>query len=524
MIADLVLVDGNIVTMNNKLPTTEAVAIKKDKIIKLGKNEEITKYIGKRTKLINLNGKTVLPGFFDSHIHVADFGKLLKWLNLQEINSIKKIQEEIKKRTQKTPNGSWIIGNGWNQENFIEKRSLNLKDLDEAAPNHPVILYHQCGRLCVVNSKALELTGLTKTTEPPIGGKIEKDPKTGKLTGILSETATDLVWTKIPEPNQAELVELTKLAIKKIIQSGITSVHWIISSLKEVSIIEKLESENNLPLRFFVIGPANILDQLENMQKTLKSEKTQVIILGIKIFVDGSLAGRTAALNNPYSDDKKTKGKLLYSQQELDRLIEKVHKTNLSLIIHAMGDEAIGLALNSIEKALKKKPKKDHRYRLEHASVLNNKLIQKIKNLGMIISVQPKCISSEFSVWAAIKRLGFERAKMLYPLNTLIKKNIQIIGGSDCPMEPLSPLLGIQTTLERKEFPEERITINDALEMYTINVAYSSFQENNLGSIEEGKLADLTVISDDPRKVSIQEIGEIKTNLVIVGGKVVYQN
>jgi len=244
--------------------------------------------------------------------------------------------------------------------------------------------------------------------------------------------------------------------------------------------------------------------------------------LGVKVFVDGSLAARTAALHEPYSDDPATKGQLLYSQKELNAFVAKAHKANFRLVLHAMGDQAIDMSLTAIEKALMEAPRKNHRYRIEHASVLNKELIQHIKKLGVVVSIQPKVVISEFSVWSAVDRLGPKRARWLYPLKTLINEGIRVTGGSDCPMEPISPLVGIQAAVTRQFFPEEQITIDEALRMYTINAAYASFEENVKGSIEEGKLADLTVLSRNPQTTPPSKIGDIKVRMTIVGGKVVY--
>ncbi len=513
MLADLALINGNVITMSSFQPSAEAVAVKNDRIVKVGTNEEINSCIGTDTKVIDLQGKTVVPGLIDSHIHVADFGKFLTWIDLKSVNSIEELQRRLRERAQKIPEGRWIIGSGWDQTRFAEKRYPNRRDLDEASPDNPVVLYHQCGRVCVVNSKALELAGVTKKTSTPSGGTIEKDAKTGEPTGILRENATDLVWKTIPEPNEEELIEATSLACEKIVEAGVTSIHWIVASSTEISIIQRLRSENKLPLRVHIIAPANILDQLDITAGTL----------GVKVFVDGSLAARTAALCEPYIDDSATKGQLLYSKEELDALVAKAHKANFSLVMHAMGDQAIDMALSAIEKALMETPRKNHRYRLEHASVLNQELIQRIKKLGMIVSVQPKCVISEFSVWSAVDRLGSERARMLYPLKTLFNEGLRIIGGSDCPMEPISPLSGIQAAVTRPFFPEEQITVDEALRMYTINAAYASSEEDVKGSVEEGKLADLTVLLDDPKAVLSNKIGDIKVSMTIVGGKMVYQ-
>lgn len=522
MLADLALIGGNILTMNSFQPHAEAVAIKNDRIVQVGTNEEISPWIGKNTKIIDLEGRTVVPGLIDTHIHVADFGKFLTWTNLKDVASIEELQSRIRKRAQKIPKGRWIIGHGWDQNNFIEKRPPSLRDLNEASPHNPLILYHQCGRVCTVNSKALALAGVTKETRAPSGGTIEKDAETGEPTGILRENATDLVWKIIPEPNEEEIMEAASLACEKIVAAGVTSVHWIVTSSAEIPVIQRLCAENKLPLRVYAIAPTNVLDQSDGSSPLSSNGDSTAIKWGVNIFADGFLAARTAALCEPYSDDNTTKGQLLYSQEELNALVAKAHKANFSLVMHAMGDQAIGMTLTAIEKALMEVPRKNHRYRIEHASVLNKELIQRIKKLGLMVSIQPKVASSEFSVWSAVDRLGPERAKWLYPLKALIKEGIRVTGGSDCPMEPLSPLLGIQAAVARQFFPEEQITVDEALRMYTVNAAYASFEENLKGSIEEGKLADLTVLSDDPRTTPPSKIGEIKVKMTVVGGKVVY--
>ncbi len=522
MLADLALMDGNVLTMNPSKPHAEAVAVKNDRIVQVGTNEEISPWIGKDTKLINLEGRTVVPGFIDTHIHVADFGKFLAWVDLKDVTSIEEMKKKIRKRAQKIPKGRWIIGHGWDQNSFSEKRYPNFRDLDAVSPYNPIILYHQCGRVCAVNSKALELAGVTRETRSPSGGTIEKDAETGVPTGILRENATDLVWKIIPEPSEEEIMEAASLACEKIVEAGVTSVHWIVTSSTEIPVIQKLCAEKKLPLRVYIIAPTNILDQIGGSGSPDGSEDNMDGKWGVNIFADGFLSARTAALNEPYSDGNATKGQLMYSQKELNALVAKAHKANFGLVIHAMGDLAIDMTLTAIEKALMEVPRNNHRYRIEHASVLNKELIQRIKKLGLMVSVQPKVVSSEFSVWSAVDRLGPERARWLYPLKTLIKEGIRVTGGSDCPMEPLSPLLGIQAAVARRFFPEERVTVDEALRMYTVNAAYASFEENLKGSIEEGKLADLTIISGDPRTTSPSKIGEITVKMTIVGGKVVY--
>jgi len=522
MRADLALVGGKVLTMNPSQPFAEAIAIKNDRIVKVGANEAISKWIGKNTKVINLNGKTVVPGFIDTHIHVADFGRFLTWIDLRDVKSIKEMQSRLKERAQKSPPGKWIIGHGWDQTRFAEKRLPTRYDLDLVSPHNPVVFYHQCGQICIVNSKALELAGVTKQTSAPLGGTIDKYAETGELTGVLRDNATNLVWKIVPEPSEEELVEAAGLACEKIVEAGVTSIHWMVLSSIEISIIKRLHKENKLPLRVYVVVPMNLLDNVASLGPQTELKDNIVRIGGVEIFADGYLAARTAALLQPYSEDPATSGTLVTTQEEMNASAAKILKAGFQPVIHAMGDKAIDTALTLIEKTSKELPRKDVRYRIEQASVLNKGLLERMKKQKVIVSVQPRVIASEFSVWSALEHLGPKRARWFYPLKTLLKEGIKVIGGSDCPMEPLNPLLGIQSAVTRDVFPEERITVDEALRSYTVDAAYASFEEKIKGSIETGKLADLTIIARDPHETPPNEIGNIEIDMTIVGGKVVY--
>jgi predicted amidohydrolase YtcJ len=517
--ADLALIGGNVLTMNSSQPRADAVAVKGDRIAKIGTNEEISQLVGKDTKVIRLNGKTVVPGFIDTHIHVADFGRLLTWIDLSGVGSIKEMQKSLSRHVEKSPKGKWLLGRGWNQNRFAEKRLPTRFDLDSVSPDNAVIFYHQSGQVCVVNSKALELAGVTRLTIVPPGGAIDRDAETGELTGVLRGNATNFVWEVIPEPSEEELVEAAGLACAKILEAGVTSVHWMVLSSIELSIIRTLLAQNRLPMRVYVIIPVNLLDSIVDFRST---NGLALRVGGAVISADGYLAARTAALLQPYSDAVATSGNLLCTQEEMNALTNKILKMGLQLVIHAMGDKAVDAALTTIEQTSKEAPRKDARNRIEQAAVLNEELINRMKKQKVIVSVQPCVVASEFSVWSATEHLGAERARWLYPLKTLLKKGIRVVGGSDCPMEPLSPLLGVQTAVTREIFPEERVTIDEALRMYTVDAAYSSNEENIKGSVETGKLADLTVLSDDPSNVSPNEIENITVEMTLVGGRVVY--
>ena len=508
MPADLVLINGKILTMNPTQPYADAVAIEDERIIQVGTNRAVTSSVGNETKVVDLKGKTVVPGFIDTHIHIADFGAVLTWLDLWDVTSIKELQTRLKTYVQKTPKGNWIIGRGWEQNSFAEKHLPTCYDLDIVSPDNPVILYQKYGQMAIANSKALEIAGLTK--------------QTGQITGVLRGDATNSVWKFIPTITQEELMEAVISAFEKIVRDGITSVCWIVFSSNELSIIKKLNAQNRLPLSVYVIIPVELLDSELASTFSKDSARSAVKVGGVVIFADGYLSARTAAMFESYSDCPNSNGSLLYTQEEMNMLAVKISKANLQLNIHAAGDKAVDMALTVIEKTSKEAVGRDLRNRIEQAAVLNQGLVERMKNNHVIVSVQPCVMDSEFRVWSASDRLGPDRARWLYPLKTLVSSGIKVIGGSDCPMEPLSPLLGIQAAVAREFVPEERVTVEDALRFYTIDAAYAFSQENLKGSIEENKYADLTVLSQDLLLTELNEIAKIKVEMTIVKGRVVY--
>jgi predicted amidohydrolase YtcJ len=518
LLADLALINAKVRTMNPAQPLAEAVAIEKDRIVKVGTKDTVKPLIGEKTRVINLNGKAVVPGFIDAHIHVADFGRFLLWLDLNGIDSISELQSRLRERAQKTPGGKWIVGRGWNQTRFREKRLPTLSDLDSASPDNPVILYHESAMMCVVNSRALELAGVTGLTPAPSGGVIDKDAETGEPTGVLRDSATELVWRRVPEPSEDELLEATALACAKIAEAGVTSVHWMVLSAAEIPIMERLLAQKRLPIRVYAIIPVDLLGKLKGFRS---SDSQRLRVGGALITADGYLAAKTAALFQPYIGEHETNGKLLCTQHEMNAYASKIVSAGLQLVIQAMGDRAADAALTTIEQA-NASSEKVARSRIEQAAVLNEKLIERMKTQQVIVSVQPRVIASEFAVWSATENLGVERARWLYPLKTLLREGVRVIGGSDCPMEPLNPLLGVQDTATRTHFPEQRLSVEEALRMYTVDAAYASQEEDVKGSIEAGKLADLTVLSRDPVSVEPSRISEIAVEMTIVGGNMVF--
>jgi predicted amidohydrolase YtcJ len=514
LMADLVLTNANIITINPKMPTAQGIAIKRGKILKVDTYKEIKQFIGLDTKVLNLYGKTVLPGLIDTHVHVTDFGRCLMWFDLTSIKSIGELKQALKEEAQKTQASKWIIGQGWDETRFEERRMPTIEDLDEAAPDNPVILYREAAMVCVVNSKALMLAGVTLLTPVPSGGIIEKNVHTNKLTGIFRDTATNLVWQVVPEPTIENLIDATKLALQKIVSAGLTTIHWLVLSEVELEIIQKLHFEGNLPVRVNVIVPESLIEKAGKLESL---DPLMLRFAGVTINVDGYLDSKEAALNEPYSDDPNNHGKLLVNNESLTASIQKVLAAGLQPVILAMGDKAVETTLKIIEKISEGKI----RFRIEQAAVLNEKLIKRLKKAKVVVSIQPKMISTEFDVWSAKKSLGLERARWLHPLKTLTDTGVIIAGGSDCPMEPLNPLLGMQEVVVRKNYPEQRLSVEEALKLYTYNAAFSSGEEQMKGSIEEGKLADLTILDRDPSMVNSFKIEDIKIEMIVVNGEVI---
>jgi len=512
------VLNANLVTLNPKQPKAEAIAIQNGRIVAVGSNEEVREYIGKQTRVIDAKNKTIVPGFVDCHVHMTGFGHFLHTLNLRNVESVKEMQQKLREYVQKNPERSWILGGRWDQDRFVEKRYPTRWDLDGAVADKPVFLIRVCGHLGIANSRALQLAGISKETTIE-SGKIDLDEASGEPNGILRENALELVWKAIPKPSSKQLEEACISACKKAVKAGLTCVHWIIGSAQEIRIIQKLFLNGKLPLRVYLGISADLLDQLVDLGLLTGFGNDMVKIGFVKIFADGSLGARTAALKEPYSDKPETSGIILYTQRKLNRLVSKAHRAGLQLAVHAIGDRAIEAVLKAFENALKKHPRKNHRHRIEHCSVLNPRLIKRMKHLGLIASVQPHFVVSDFWV---VTRVGKDRARWVYPFKTLVKEGLIVTSGSDCPVEPIDPLLGVWAAVTRKSFAEENLTVEEALKTYTLNAAYASFDENNKGTIEVGKLADLTVLSDDLFNVPPDEIKRARVEMTIVDGKIVY--
>jgi len=517
--ADLVLYNGYVLTMNSSQPHAEAIAVKDRWIVAVGTNNAMDACVGDRTKQIDLHGKTVVPGFIDTHIHVSDCAYFLTWINLQNIHSIKELQEILRLYSQRKLKGEWIVGYGWDQEFFEEKRFPTLKELDEAVPDNPTILYHKSRKFCAVNTRALKYAGLNPQDNSSFKPSVKQNSEAA-ANGVLVGEAANVVWRSIPQPGEEALLSALQEAFHSILEAGITGVHWLVSSTGELALIRKFCSQTKVPLRTYLILPSSMSDKADIEFPC--QEPDQVRITGIEVVVDGYLSAKTAALHEPYCDGKAEKGLLFCTTEALKVSIERVFQTGKHLMLHVAGDLAVDTALSVLEEFAKKNAFKGKLVRLDQAAVLNERLVKRIKEIDAVVSVQPLVAESEFSLWSAIDQLGRERARWLYPLKTLFNYGICVSAGSDFPMEPLSPLLGIKAAVTRKFFPEERINIHQGLQMYTINAAKASGDEKILGSIQTGKIANLTVLSQNPMTTEPDKLDQIRVEMTIVNGEIVY--
>jgi len=518
--AKLAIYNGNIITMNPSKPRAESISTMNGRFLVVGSNREVERTIGKDTLALDLKGKTVLPGLIDCHVHLVKYGLQKPGINLRNVKSISELKRKLERRVSSSAKGSWIVGHGWDQDRLEEKRYPTKLDLDEVAKENPVVLTRVCGHICVVNTAALRIANITKEIGPIQGGQIDTDPETGEPIGILRESAQDVVWEAVPPPDPKEVEAAILAACRDAVKVGLTSIHCLADSSSEISALHAMRKRNRLPLRVNILPPEELLESLAALGIKTGFGDDYLRIGPVKIFTDGSLGARTAALAEPYSDDLGNKGIMIFSQDELNAIVEKAHKSDLQVAIHAIGDRAIEFALTAVENALGRFPRKDHRHRIEHASVLNRLLIKRMKNLNVIASIQPTFTISDF--WVP-QRVGAERVRLVYPFRTLMKSGVLIAASSDCPTEILNPILGIHAAVTRGGFvPKESLNVNQAIQAFTVNAAYASFEEESKGSIEVGKLADFVVLSEDITRIPSERIKDVRVEMTVIGERIVY--
>lgn len=531
MYADKIFMDGHILTMNEEQPLAEAVVVKDGIIQYVGDSEQALKWQGNHTEIINLNGKTLMPGFIESHIHPIEYA-----INLLEIDcrasmtpSIDAILEKVKEKAEVLSENEWIRGWGWDDSKLLEKRKITRWDLDKVAPNHPVILKRTCGHVVVVNTKALEISGITDDTPQPKGGNIEKD-ENGNMTGILEELAQDLL--ALPDYSFEELMRGFELAQKDFAKWGITTVHDMSAVQENMELYQDFLARENLTVRvrpwIWALDQNGWKGHLnETLALGIRSGfgHDMIRIQGMKFMLDGSVGGRTAAVNEPYENDT-SKGILYYSVDEIAPPMKQALVADLRIAIHAIGECAIETAIQAFEEAHQDVDISQMRNRIEHCALPTEDHLERMKKLGLIAA---SSIGFIYHIGDSyINNLGPERMKRVYPHQSFKKYGIIAPGNSDLPVTGGNPWTGIYAAVNRKivsgrvSDEVQNISVYDAIKAYTVDAAYSSFEENQLGVIKEAAKADLIVVSENPLDIDPEKLLEIEVEQTYMNGKSVY--
>jgi len=529
-IADIVFTNGKIWTLDKVRPTAEAVAVLNGRILAVGSSSEMSKYIARPTTVIDLRGRRMLPGFIDDHTHFMSGGFQLQNVDLRFAKSKQEFARLIKERAEKYP-GRWITGGDWDHDNWPGGDLPTKELIDEFTPSTPVFVNRYDGHMVLANSYSLKLAGITKQTADPPGGMIVRDAKTGEPTGVLKDEAMTLVYKLIPDPGEQEMLEAARLGLAEARKHGITSIQDV-SSTSDVRVYQMLKAGGELTARFHCRLPMAQWQEVAATGIVVPFGDEWIRLGSLKAFADGSLGSSTALFFEPYASDPSTRGLAMdvVTDGRLEKWAMGADKASLQLSIHAIGDSANSLILDLFEKIVKTNPSWDRRFRIEHAQHIHPKDFQRFAKLGVIASAQPYHAIDD-GRWAE-KRIGHERCETSYPFRSFLDNGVKLCFGSDWTVAPLNALLGIYAAVTRRTtdgknpngwFPEQKISVQEAIEAYTINNAYAVFEENEKGSISVGKLADFVVLSDDILSVDPVGIESIQVEMTVVGGKIVYR-
>lgn len=521
--ADLVIVNARVYTVNPRQPSATAIAIKAGKFLAVG--DSVSDYVGAETRRIDVHGKAVIPGFIDSHGHMLGLGETLSSLDLHGVSSELEIQAMVANRARLRKPGEWITGFGWDQ-NLWKNKQFPIKDLlDSAAPDNPVVLTRVDGHAIWVNSEALTVTGVKDKVADPTGGRVMRD-ETGYPTGVFIDNAMDLV--KVPDETPAQREADLEAAAKLCARIGLTTVHDAGIPAATLEAYRTLIQKNRLPIRINAMISGSDPDLWNRFLKAGPEIGDFLTVRSVKLYADGALGSRGAALLAPYSDDPKNSGLTITEQATIEKFAREAVKGGFQVCTHAIGDRANHEVLLAYAAALH--GKNDKRFRVEHAQVVAPEDFARFRDNSIIASMQPTHATSDMP-WAAL-RLGRVRIEGAYAWQTFLKLGVHLAFGSDFPVENPNPIWGFYAAVSRQDrqgnpdggwFPNQRLTRAEALRSWTIEGAYAAFQETTKGSIEPGKFADFVVLSDDIMRIAPARIPTARVTMTVVNGRVVYQ-
>jgi predicted amidohydrolase YtcJ len=534
--ADLVIINGKVLTIDKDNPSADAIAVKGEKIIAVGTVAKIRAYIEEgKTEVIDAGGRLVIPGFNDAHVH---FGPLdPDYIELRYTTDPAVITEKVKAQVARSKPGEVIRGGHWVHEMFIDKKWPSKELIDKVSPDNPVLLERADGHSILVNSYVLGKSGITRNTPDPFGGEIQHDPLTGEPTGILKDAAMDLIKLgdvkieRTPEEEKARTWQGYLLAMKEARELGVTSIQNAGSA--DFGAYEKLRKEGLLTSRIDIgaqlTGDTAILRKYRETEKRYPDEGNWIRFGYLKAFADGSIGSSTALMFKPYNDNPSTSGLAMWPYEELEKMVLTADKMGFQIGIHGIGDKGNNWILNAFEKAIEVNGKRDSRHRDEHTQTLQLSDIPRFAQLGVIPSMQPThCISDKLFYE---KRVGFERCKGTYAWRSLVDAGSILAFGTDYQVEPLNPMEGLYAAVSRKDrlgeegegwFPEQKLTMEEAIKFYTYGSAYAQFMDDRKGIIKKGYLADIVIVDKDLLTIPETEIMKTKVDYTITGGKVVY--
>ncbi len=544
--ADLVLLGGRLLEAES--PTATAVACRDGRIVFVGSDEQARDWIGPKTRVFPLSGAALMPGLTDAHGHLLGLGDSLARVDLVGTASFSEVVERAAARAASAPRGTWILGRGWDQNDWPEKAFPDHHALSEQTPDHPSFLRRIDGHAGLANAEALRIAGVTRHTPDPEGGRILKDATSGEPTGVLVDNAMRLVDRVIPAPTHEERTAALARAMQECVALGLTEVHDAGVDLETITCYRELASAGRMPIRVYAMvsggraradaAHARESDEIEgNPALAAYLERGPEIgaagglltVRAVKLYADGALGSRGAALLEPYADDPENRGLLVSDPEAIRETTVRCLKAGLQVCVHAIGDRGNRVVLDAFERALAEVPSKDARLRIEHAQVLSPSDIPRFARLGVIASMQPTHATSDMP-WVP-DRVGPERARGAYAWRSLVRSGVTLAFGSDFPVESASPILGIYAGLTRQDLegrpaggwlPEERLTPVEVLRAFTAGAAYAAFEESQGGAIAVGKRADLTALSLDPLTAAPRELLGAKVVATVVSGRVVY--
>ena len=530
--ADLILINGRVYTADAAHPHAQAVAVRGDRIAFVGSTQEALALRGTSTRVIDVSGQMVMPGMNDSHGHLTGLGTALRTVDLVGTRSYDEVIERVRQRAAQLPAGSWVLGRGWDQNDWPDTRFPTHERLSAAVPAHPVVLTRIDGHAVFANARAMQQAGVEKTTADPAGGRIIRDAN-GQATGVFVDNAMGLVRRAVPAETPAETREGIRLAMRELNRLGLTGIHDAGVGCHTIKLYEEMARAGELTARNYVMvagGDRACLDQMLKAGPRDNVDGQHLLsIRAIKLSADGALGSRGARLIEPYADEPGHTGLELIPAQLIEDVALRALRGGFQLNVHAIGDGANRSVLDVFESALRKVPKADHRFRVEHAQILHANEIPRFARLGVIPSMQAVHQTSDM-YWAE-NRLGWTRIQGAYAWRSLLDSGVIIPGGSDFPVESADPLLSFHAAVSRQDangwpqggwLPQQRMTREEALQHLTIWPAYASFREDLVGSITKGKLADIVVLSRDIMTVPIDQILGTRVELTIVNGRIVH--